>query len=111
MSLVPLLAQVSPEAVGLGVGLGFVLLIGLAIVASIALFVLWIWMLVDCAQSPHDPRNPNTRLIWILVLIFTGWLGALLYYFIVRRPRLALAATRGYTGNPFVSQPPPARRS
>lgn len=101
MSFAPLLAQVSPEAVGLGLGLGFILLIALAILASLALFVLWIWMLVDCAQAPDDRKNPNTRVIWIIVLIFTGWLGALLYYFIVRRPRLAAASHV----NPFIIPP------
>jgi hypothetical protein len=45
------------------------------------------------------------------VLIFTGWLGAVLYYFIVRRPRLAYAAATGMADNPFVSPPPPDRRA
>ena len=62
MSFATLLAQVSPEAVGLGLGIGFILLIALAILASVALFVLWIWMLVDCAQAPDDRKTPTPGL-------------------------------------------------
>lgn len=43
----------------------------------------WIWMLVDCATK--EPSQGNDKIIWILVIIFTHWLGALIYYF-VRRP-------------------------
>lgn len=43
----------------------------------------WIWMLVDCATK--EPSQGNDKLIWILVIIFTHWLGALIYFF-VRRP-------------------------
>lgn len=83
------IADISPASFGLGVGLGIVLLIGLAILIGIGLFALWIWMLIDCAQAPDNPADPNARVIWILVLVFTGWLGAILYFFIVRQPRRA----------------------
>jgi hypothetical protein len=43
----------------------------------------WIWMLVDCATK--EPSTGNDKVIWILVIIFTHWIGALIYYF-VRRP-------------------------
>lgn len=94
-------APLSPELVGLGVGLGLFLLIAFAILSSLALFALWIWMLVDCAQAPEKPGSSD-RVIWILILVFTGWLGALLYYFIVRRPRVAAARS------PFLAEPPPS---
>jgi hypothetical protein len=45
---------------------------------------LWIWMLVDCAVN--EPSEGNDKLVWILVIIFTSWLGALIYL-LVRRPR------------------------
>jgi hypothetical protein len=45
--------------------------------------VFWIWMLVDCATK--EPSEGNDKIIWILVIIFTHWLGALIYY-LVRRP-------------------------
>jgi hypothetical protein len=43
----------------------------------------WIWMIIDCAQ--RDFRKDNDKVIWILVLIFLGALGAIVYYFVVKR--------------------------
>jgi len=45
--------------------------------------VFWVWMLVDCATK--EPSQGNDKIIWILVIIFTHWIGALIYY-LVRRP-------------------------
>jgi len=72
---------------GLSIGLGFFVLIGGFILLNLALFAFWIWMIVDCAQAPEKPGS-NDRVIWILVIVFTNWLGALIYYFVARRPRL-----------------------
>ena len=46
--------------------------------------VFWIWMIVDCAL--HESSTGNDKTVWILVILFTHLIGALLYYF-VRRPR------------------------
>lgn len=56
---------------------GFVLLIG------IALMIFWIWMLVDCATK--ESGQGNDKVIWILVIVLTGWIGALIYL-LARRP-------------------------
>ena len=45
--------------------------------------ILWIWMLIDCITK--EPSEGNDKLIWILVIVFTGVIGAAIYYF-VRRP-------------------------
>ena len=45
--------------------------------------ILWIWMLVDCATN--EPAEGNDKVVWILVIVFTHWIGALLYL-LVRRP-------------------------
>lgn len=90
MSFAPaLLAQAAPEAVSVGLGIGFFLLLVLIVLTGLALFAFWIWMLIDCAQAPEPPGESNHRLIWILVLVFAGWIGALIYFFVVRQPRLA----------------------
>lgn len=44
----------------------------------------WIWMLVDVVTK--EPSEGNERLVWLLVVILLGFLGALLYFF-VRRPQ------------------------
>lgn len=49
--------------------------------------ILWVWMLVDCATK--EPSDGNDKIIWIVVILFTHLLGALIYYF-VRRPQRIL---------------------
>ena len=62
--------------------LPFLILIPLFLI-GLALMAVWIWMLVDCATK--EASTGNDKIIWILVIIFTQWIGALIYYF-VRRP-------------------------
>lgn len=45
--------------------------------------IFWIWMIIDCAT--REPSETNDKLIWLLVIIFTHFIGALIY-FLVRRP-------------------------
>ena len=45
--------------------------------------VLWIWMLIDCATN--EPSEGNEKIVWILVIVFTHALGALIYL-LARRP-------------------------
>ena len=56
----------------------------LCLVFGVAGTILWIWMIVDCATK--EPAEGNDKIIWILIIIFTHWIGALLYFF-VRRPK------------------------
>ncbi|QDV53805.1 hypothetical protein Enr17x_58880 [Gimesia fumaroli] len=46
--------------------------------------VMWIWMLVDCLKN--EPSEGNDKVIWVLLMVFLGIIGSLLYYFI-RRPQ------------------------
>ncbi len=103
LSQLPILAQFAGPAdtavgVGLGLGIGFFLLFFALIGTGLALFAFWVWMLIDCAQAPEEPAN--NRVAWILILVFTSWFGALLYFFIVRQPRLARTRSS-------ISYPPP----
>ncbi len=41
-------------------------------------------MLIDCLMK--EPSEGNDKLVWALVIIFTHWLGALIYL-IARRPQ------------------------
>jgi len=45
------------------------------------LFILWIWMLIDCIKS--NLKNPD-KLIWILIIFFFHFIGALLYLIFVK---------------------------
>jgi prolipoprotein diacylglyceryltransferase len=57
-------------------------LVGLLI--ALAVFAFWLWMLIDAIK--HTPSENNLRLIWILVIILAGVIGALVYFF-VQRPK------------------------
>ncbi|QDU32839.1 hypothetical protein KS4_08750 [Poriferisphaera corsica] len=43
--------------------------------------IFWIWMLVDCCTKQF--KN-NDKVIWILVIIFAGGIGALIYFLVGR---------------------------
>jgi len=68
---------------GFGVVALFFYLIAIGI--SILAFVFWILMLVDCVKRKF--KEDSEKIIWILVLIFTGIIGALIYYFVVKHKK------------------------
>ena len=43
----------------------------------------WIWAIIDCMTK--EPAQGNDKLIWLLIIIFTHFVGSLIYFF-VRRP-------------------------
>jgi hypothetical protein len=47
-------------------------------------FVFWLWMLVDCATKETD--EGNTKLVWVVIILFANIVGAVVYWW-VRRPR------------------------
>lgn len=51
---------------------------------GIAATAFWIWMLVDCLTN--ESSQGNDKLVWVLVIVLTNWIGALIYCF-VRRPQ------------------------
>jgi len=62
-------------------GLFFILMF---LVIGIGGTILWIWTIVDCATK--EPSEGNDKIIWIIVVVFTHWIGSLIYIF-VRRPQ------------------------
>ncbi len=44
--------------------------------------IFWIWMLVDCARNPS--LRGGAKVIWLLVVFFLHWVGALVYFFAAR---------------------------
>jgi RsiW-degrading membrane proteinase PrsW (M82 family) len=53
------------------------------ILVVIALFVFWLLMLIDAIK--HSPEK--TKMIWVIVIIFTQIIGALVYYYVEKRHR------------------------
>ncbi len=66
------------------------MVLGLAIGAVISLVILlifllilsglfWIWMLVDCLIRKF--KDPDEKIVWIIVIIFASIIGAIIYFF------------------------------
>lgn len=56
----------------------------LALILAVGGTIFWIWMLVECLR--YESSEGNTRIVWLLVILFLHLLGALLY-FLIRRPQ------------------------
>ena len=65
----------------LGVG-GFVFLMLFMMLVFVFLFVFWILMIIDCVK--RNFKGENDKVVWILVLVFLYFLGAIIYYFVVK---------------------------
>jgi len=73
--------EVQPDMALGAAGCVFTAIFGLV---ALAAFAFWVWMLIDAIG--RTPREGNTRLIWILVIVFAWIIGALIYFF-VQRPK------------------------
>ncbi len=62
---------------------------GFFCIFSLISLAFWIWMLIDCITKDTD--QGNNRLIWVLVIVFTGAIGALIYFFVRRQKRTNIA--------------------
>lgn len=58
------------------------LLGGTMFIFGIIALIFWIWMLIDCARRKF--RNTVEKIIWIIVLVFAGIVGALVYLIVIR---------------------------
>ncbi len=61
----------------IGLGIAFFVIV---IVVSVLFTIFWVWMLVHAAS--HHIEN---KAMWIILIVFTHVIGALIYYFIVKR--------------------------
>ena len=55
---------------------------GAWLIVSILLLAFWIWMIVDAAQRTF--RNGVEKIVWLVVIVLGGWVGALVYLLVVR---------------------------
>lgn len=59
----------------------FLCIMGLIVLAT----GFWIWMLVDCVMNKKI--TDNEKIVWVLVILFTHLVGALLYLIFARSPQ------------------------
>lgn len=68
---------------------GFEVLLVLFVMAfGLLSLAFWVWMLIDAVQNPG--LDQNERIVWIIVVALTHFIGALIYFF-VGRPKRRLA--------------------
>lgn len=61
----------------------FILLFVLIFIAVLVLaFIFWIFMIIDCAKRSF--KDETEKIIWILVIVLVGLIGAVIYYFAVK---------------------------
>jgi hypothetical protein len=75
---------------------------GFILLFPLVFLVVWIWALVDAIQVPNDSMyRSGTKLLWVLLIVFTGIIGAVIY-FAVGRP-----VSRAAPPSPPPPPPPP----
>lgn len=74
----------------------------LTIFLGLALFGFWVWMLID--SITNKKITDTQRAIWALVIIMTGFIGAIIYFFVGRSPRM-------YSSPVFSAQAWPVQQS
>jgi hypothetical protein len=65
------------------------LLLGLLFLVGL---IFWISVLVDCAMKESD--QGNTKIVWVLIILFANLPGALAYLLVRRPQRLAESGSR-----------------
>ena len=58
--------------------------IGLEILFAVGSVALWVWMLIDAVKR-ENYKKEDERTTWILIIALTGAIGAVIYYFAVKR--------------------------
>lgn len=61
-----------------------VFLLVLLVAASLAMTAFWLWALIDAIRNPR--LDESMRIVWVLVVVLLHVLGAILYFFLGRRP-------------------------
>lgn len=69
-----------------GLSLFFLIIWCLIMLFMIAVMILWIWAIIDVAK--REFKKSDNKTLWLLVVILAGWIGAIIYYFlVVRNPK------------------------
>ncbi|HYJ61385.1 MAG TPA: PLD nuclease N-terminal domain-containing protein [Actinomycetota bacterium] len=88
------------------VGIGFAILLFTAVMVAGLAF--WIWALVDAIRVPDDSLyKSGTKLVWVLVIVLIGFIGAIVYLAVGRPDGGAAAAIASWGGGARTTPPAP----
>ncbi len=73
----------------IGFGIGELLFFLVAAPLCLLTFAFWVWMLVHAITN--NGLSDIEKLIWVIVMIFTHFIGALIYFFVGRPKRRAVS--------------------
>lgn len=74
----------------------------------VANLVLVIWALIDAIRVPDDSMfKAGSKLVWVIVIVFTGFIGAIVYLAVGRPSPRTRAATPLSSVDPTQPPPPP----
>ena len=68
-------------------GLGELLIIFVVLGVGVLGSAFWIWMIIDCAT--REPSGRDDKIVWTIIIVFTHFIGALIYFFVRRPARIA----------------------
>ena len=57
----------------------------------LVLTIFWVWMLIDCIK-----RNFDNKELWVILLLLLYFIGAILYFFIIKRKNITREPLRFY---------------
>jgi hypothetical protein len=78
------------------------------LVFFVANLVLVIWALIDAIRVPDDSMfKAGNKLVWVIVIVFTGFIGAIVYLAVGRPSPSTRAATPPSSVDPTQLPPPP----
>lgn len=53
------------------------------IIIAILFLIFWIFMIIDCAKRKF--MQDWEKILWILIMIFGTWIGAIVYFFVIKQ--------------------------
>jgi len=75
--------EAAAGALAAGMGLLMLLFWLLMMAAMVGVMVFWVIAIIDVVKREFP--GENDKLVWILVVILAGWIGALIYWFVGRQ--------------------------
>jgi uncharacterized membrane protein len=81
--------------------------VAIIFILAIAAFIFWVWAIVDVVKVSDDSMfKAGNKLIWVLVIVITGVVGAIIYL-VVGRPAPGSRPSGLPPSDPTQPPPPP----